>query len=104
MLIVSGKCLSCHPQQVEGTKNGKSYSFTKHRCCIHHPSSGMDPIYVNTGETALVPDKFYKFMVRVRPYLIGEGESIQARSELLTYKNHPPKEITPPSAKEAANV
>jgi len=99
MLTVSGKCLSCHPQKVEGTKNGKNYSFTKHRCCIHHPQSGMDPIYINTGETPLIPDKFYKIMVRTRPYTVGSGESKEARVELLTYKDHPPQEINPPAAK-----
>ena len=104
MLTVSGICLSCHPRNVEGTKNGKAYSFTAHRCCIHHPNSGMDPMYIQTGESALTPGKSYTMRARVRAYVAGEGEKAEARYELMTYKDHPPKEITPPSAKESANA
>ena len=104
MLTVSGNCLSCHPRKVEGNKNGKPYSFTAHRCCIHHPGSGTDPIYVETGETALTPGKAYRMLTRVRAFVVGEGEKREARFQLMTYKDHPPQEINPPSAKEAANA
>lgn len=104
MLVVSGNCLSCHPRNVAGTKNGKSYSFTAHRCCIHSPGSGMDPVYVETGETELIPGKTYMIKTRVRAYVVGEGDKKEARYQLMTYKDYPPKEINPPSAKEAASA
>ena len=106
MLIVTGNCLSCHANKKEGTstKTGKAYSFTTHRCCIHHPSSGMDPVYIETGEFPLIPGKAYKIKARVRAYVVGEGGNTQANYSLMTYKDHPPQEVTPPSAKEAANA
>jgi hypothetical protein len=100
MLTVSGNCLSCHANKKEGTssKTGKPYSFTTHRCCIHHPESGMDPVYVETGEFPLIPGKAYTIKARVRAYVVGEGGNAQANYSLMTYKDHPPQEIASPQA------
>ena len=95
MITVSGKCLSCHPR--EATKKDGS-KFTVHRCCIHNPSSGSDPVYVNTGETPLTLEKYYKMMIRVSTFVKKSGE---AAYELMTYYNHPPQEVAAPQANPA---
>ena len=95
MLTVSGKCLSCTSQHRKGvTQSGKPYDFITHECCIHH--TGSKPVDVNTGDVPLTPEKYYKMRVRVNPFLMKSGG---AWFELMTYKDHPPQEITPPAAK-----
>jgi len=97
MLYVKGVCLTCTPRDVEFTKNGSERSFVAHRCCLHDPASGLDPVYVETGEFPMVPGSIYRVPVRVRVYATKGGEP---RFQLMSFKKYPPKEIQPPAAKQ----
>ncbi len=97
MLYVKGVCLNCKERNVTFTKDGVQKGFKAHRCCLHQPDSDFDPIYVETGEAALVRGKAYRMAVRVSTFKDREGNT---KIQYSTMKNHPPQELSP--AKSAA--
>jgi hypothetical protein len=92
MLYVKGICLNTRvrEQNYVDKKDGVHKSFTAHRSCLHNPEGEFDPIYVETGEVALVKGKAYRVPIRVSTYKDREGNT---KIQYQSIKNYPPQEL-----------
>jgi len=90
LLYMKGVCRVCSSREVTYEDNGKSKTFTAHRCRMIDPSGDFDPMYVDTGEVPLERGKVYVFPVRVSTYTNRKGET---RLQYNTYKDFPPQEV-----------
>lgn len=92
MLYAKGVCLNTHAieRSYVDKKDGVQKSFKAHRSCLHNPEGDFDPMYIETGEVALVRGKAYRVPIRVSTYKDREGN---VKLQFRTMKNYPPQEV-----------